>query len=161
MTSKRVIVTDQQYAPVFLKWMRERIRGDIGEFDANDCRTIAHVLFHEDRDPEILAVVAINRWSPFACEGNIASDGTRRWFSRDFAFTVYDFVFRHAAKTRFNFTVAVDNEAAIGMHEKLGHCYVARLEDAFGEDNDAFIYGLTRKQWLAGPWSKPSKHQGK
>ncbi|MFC5476555.1 GNAT family N-acetyltransferase [Massilia suwonensis] len=154
-----MIVTDQQYAPVFLKWMRDRIGGDIGEFDANECRTIAHVMFHEGRDPEILAVVAINRWSPFACEGNIASDGTRRWFSRDFAFTVYDFVFRHAAKTRFNFTVSVDNEAAIGMHEKLGHKYVACLEDAFGEDNDAFIYGLTRKQWLAGPWSKPSKQE--
>jgi RimJ/RimL family protein N-acetyltransferase len=155
--TKRVIVTDQQYAPMFLRWMRSRIGGDIGEFSADECRTIAHVLFHDDKEPEILAVVAFNRWSPFACEGNIASDGTRRWFSREFAFTVYDFVFRHAGKTRFNFTVSVDNEAAIAMHEGLGHNYVARLEDAFGEDKDAFIYGLTRKQWMAGRWSKPSK----
>lgn len=161
MTSKRVIVTAQQYAPAFLQWMRERIGGDIGEFDADDCRTIAHVVLHEDREPEILAVVAINRWSPFACEGNIASDGGRNWFSREYAFTVYDFVFRHAGKTRLNFTVSVDNAAAIGMHKKLGHFYVGRLEDAFGEDDDAFVYGLTRKQWMDGPWSKPSKNQEK
>lgn len=159
MTSQKAIITDQQFATVLLKWMRERIGGDIGDFAADECRTIAHVLLHADREPEILAVVAINRWSPFACEGNVASDGTRRWFTREFAFTVYDFVFRHAAKTRFNFTVSVDNEAAITMHKKLGHSYVARLEDAFGEDKDALMYGLTRKQWMAGPWSKPSKKE--
>ena len=159
--TKRVIVTDQQYAPVFLQWMRERIGGGTGEFDAKDCRTIAHVMLHDDSPPEVLAVVAINRWSPFACEGNIASDGKRNWFSRDFAYTVYDFVFNHAGKTRFNFTVSVDNKDAIAMHESLGHEYVARLTDAFGEDKDAFIYGITRKQWLAGKWATPSKQQEK
>lgn len=159
--TKRVIVTDHRYAPVFLQWMRARIGGDIGEFNAHECRTIAHVLLHEDKPSEILAVVAVNRWSPFACEGNIASDGSKRWFSRDFAFTVYDFVFRHAGKTRFNFTVSTDNKEAIAMHESLGHEYVARLADAFGEDKDAFIYGLTRKQWQAGKWAKPSKQQEK
>lgn len=160
--TKRVIVTDQKYAPMFLQWMAGRIGVDIGGFSPDECRTIAHVLFYDDgQPPEILAVVAFNRWSPFACEGNIASDGTRRWFSRDFAYTIYDYVFRHAGKTRFNFTVSVDNEAAIAMHEGLGHNYVARLEDAFGEDKDAFIYGLTRKQWMAGRWSKSSNHKEK
>lgn len=159
--SKRVIVTDQQYAPALLQWMRERISGDIGAFDASECRTVAHVLVHEDKPAEVLAVVAFNRWSPFACEGNIASDGTRRWFSRDFAFTVYDFVFRHAGKTRFNFTVTVDNKDAIAMHESLGHEYVARLLDAFGENNDALMYGLTRSQWQAGKWAKPSQRKEK
>lgn len=159
--SKRVIVTDQRHAPSFLQWMRERIGGDCGAFDADECRTIAHVMLHHDKPAEILAVVAINRWSPFGCEGNIASDGTKRWCSRDFLFTVYDFVFRYAGKTRFNFTVSTDNKEAIAMHEKLGHEYVAQLADAFGNDKDAFIYGLTRKQWLAGPWSKPPKQQEK
>jgi len=157
--SKRIIVIDQQYAPEFLQWMRERIGGDIGEFGASDCRTIAHVLIHDDKPAEILAVVAVNRWSPFACEGNIASDGTKRWFSREFAFTIYDFVFRHANKTRFNFTVSVDNKEAIQMHESLGHEYVAKLVDAFGEDKDALIYGLTRKQWQAGKWATPYKRK--
>jgi RimJ/RimL family protein N-acetyltransferase len=157
--STRKIVTDQQYAPVFLKWMRERIGGDVGDFDAADCRTIAHVLVHDHKPPEILAVVAINRWSPFTCEGNVASDGTKRWFSRDFAFTIYDFVFRHAGKTRFNFTVSADNKEAIALHEGLGHEYVARFADAFGEDKDALVYGLTRRQWHAGKWAKPSQHK--
>lgn len=159
--SKRVIVTDQRHAPLFLQWMRERIGGNIGEFDPNECRTIAHVMIHDDKPAEILAVVAFNRWTPSTCEGNIASDGTRRWFTREFAFTLYDFVFRHADKTRWNFTVSVDNKAAITMHEKLGHEYVGRLEDALGEGSDALVFGLTRKQWLAGPWSKPAKQQEK
>ena len=157
---KRQIITDQAHAAYFLQWMKDRI-GDCGEFSTQDCRTIAHVLVHEDRPPEILAVVAFNRWSPYGVEGNIASDGTRRWFTRDFAFTIYDFVFRAAGKTRFNFTVSTANAAAITMHEKLGHVFTARLEDAFGENEDALMYGLTRKQWLAGPWSKPSNHKEK
>jgi hypothetical protein len=41
--------------------MRERIGGDIGEFDVTECRTIAHLLLHDDKPAEILAVVAINR----------------------------------------------------------------------------------------------------
>lgn len=157
---KRVIVTDQKHAAHFLQWMSARI-GNAGAFTTDDCRTIAHVLVHDDKPAEILAVLAFNRWSPFAVEGNIASDDTRRWFSRDFAFTVYDYVFRHAGKSRFNFTVSTDNTEAITMHEKLGHVFTARLEDAFGEGNDALMYGLTRKQWLAGPWAKPSPQKDK
>lgn len=152
---KRVIVLDQTYAPTFLQWMKERI-GVGGDFKSEDCRTIAHVQFNDDGTHEILCVVALNRWTPTTCEGNIASDGTKRWFSRDFAFTVYDYVFRHADRTRMNFIVAEDNGAAIKMHQSLGHQYEAKLEDAFGEDKHALLFGLTRKQWVEGKWSSPA-----
>jgi len=154
--ANRVIVTDQQYAPMFLEWMTQRI-GEPGLFEPDECRTIAHVQFNDDGSFEILCVVALNRWTQHSCEGNIASDLSKRWMTRDFAFTVYDFVFRHAGKSRFNFTVNTENADAIQMHEKLGHQFVCRLEDAYGESRDAFVYGLTKRQWLNGKYAKPSK----
>lgn len=155
---KRLIITDQAVAPALLAWMKERI-GPCGAFDPEDCRTIAHAIEHDDGRIEILCVVALNRWTPFSCEGNIASDMSKRWMTRDFAFAVYDFVFRHAGKTRFNFTVSVDNAEAIEMHERLGHRRIATLEDAFGEGRHALLFGLTRGQWKAGRFSAPSRTQ--
>src|SRR5262245_26460359 len=133
--SKRSIVVDQTYKPIFLQWMKERI-GESGDFKPEDCITIAHVQVHDDGAGEILCVVALNRWTPFTCEGNIASDMSKRWMTRDFAFTVYDFVFNHAGKSRFNFTVSPDNVEAVQMHERLGHKFEGRLEDGFGEGKD-------------------------
>jgi len=154
--STRVIVVDHRYNDWFCQWITERI-GEPGQFNPDECRTIAHMLVHDDGTPEILCVVAFNRWTAHTCEGSIASDGTKRWMSREFAFTVYDYAFRHADKSRLNFTVRADNTAAITMHEKLGHEFVCRLTDAHGEGKDAFIYGLTRKQWKKGRWAAPNK----
>ena len=153
---KRVIVTDQRWAPLFCTWLQERI-GEEGQFKPEEVRTIGHVLVHDENKFEILAVVGLNHWTVHTVEGNIASDGTKRWFSQDFAFTVYDYAFRHADKSRMNFTVRPENTAAIRMHEKLGHQFEFRLADAHGEGKDALIYGLTRRQWREGRWSAP-KH---
>ena len=151
----RQIVTDQQYAPFLLEWMTQRI-GEPGQFSPDDCRTIA-VIDVVDDTFDVLAVVALNRWTPFTCEGNIASNGKRNWFSQDFAFTVYDFVFRHAGKTRMNFTVRADNYLAQGLHERLGHKLECTLADGYGEGKDILLYGYTKKMWQEGRWATPKK----
>ncbi len=137
----------------FINWMADRLALD-GVFKVEDAIAIAHVEYDDDLNAEVLGVVAINNWSPAACEGHIASDGTARWMTRQFAWTVYNFVFNHAGKSRFNFCVGVDNESAVRMHEKLGHERMCRLADAYGEGNDAYLYGLTKKQWLAGKFAE-------
>lgn len=152
---RRVIVTDQRWAPLFCRWLESNLQ-EPGTFDPNDTRTIAHVELSDDGSFEILCVVGLNHWTTHTVEGNIASDGTKRWCSRDFCFTVYDYAFRHADKSRMNFTVRPDNVDAIRMHEKLGHQFEFRLTDANGEGEDALIYGLTRSQWRSGRWARPS-----
>lgn len=154
----RMIVTDQQWAPVLLQWMAERI-GVEGDWNINDCRVIAHVDVTEGKPvgPEdVLCVVALNHWTPHTCEGNIASSGSARWMSRDFAYTVYDFAFNFAGKARINFTVSPDNKPAIAMHAKLGHKYEALLADAGGDGHDMLLYGFTKSMWQQSRWSKPS-----
>lgn len=152
--TKRQIIVDQKYAPIFLQWMMDRI-GVPWRDTPDQCRTIAHVLFKDDGTFDILCVVALHNWTTHGCEGSIASDLTKRWFTRDFAFTVYDYVFNFAGKSRMNFTVRPDNAAALGMHEKLGHRFECRLEDAEGPGNDVLLYGLTKTQWQGGPWREP------
>lgn len=142
----------------FIEWMADRLGLD-GVFKVEDAIAISHVQYDEDLNAEVLGVVAINNWSPAACEGHIASDGSTRWMSRTFAWTVYDFAFRHAGKFRFNFCVGIDNEAAVRMHEKLGHERMCQLNDAYGEDKHAYLYGLTKKQWLSGKFAQPRKEQ--
>jgi len=154
--TRRIVVNGPWRVPL-IQWLAERIGHD-AIWETEDARVIAHVLDDGGpaREENVLAVVLLNHWTPHTCEGNIASDGTRRWMSRDFAFTVYDYVFNFAGKSRINFTVAPENAAAIRMHEKLGHQLEGRLEDADGEGRDLLIYGLTKRRWLAGPWARPS-----
>jgi RimJ/RimL family protein N-acetyltransferase len=156
-TQRAIIVTslaaDGDRHRYFINWMADRIGLD-GVFKVEDAIAIAHVQYDEDLDAEVLGVVAINNWSPAACEGHIASDGSARWMTRQFARTVYRFVFDHAQKSRFNFCVGVDNTAAVRMHDKLGHERMCRLADAYGDGEDAYLYGLTKKQWLAGKFAE-------
>lgn len=153
MSERRIIVNGPWREPL-IDWFTDRI-GIAGTWKTDEARVIAHVI--DDGGParpeNVLVVVLLNHWTPFTCEGNIVSDGTRRWMSRDFAFTVYDYVFNQAGKTRMNFSVAPDNAAAIRMHEKLGHQFEGRFADALGDGNDLLIYGFTKRQWLASQWA--------
>lgn len=158
MAERRIIVDGPWRGPL-IDWFAERI-GHPGDWHTPEARVIAHVIDDggQARKENVLCVVLLNHWTPFTVEGSIVSDGTKRWMSRDFAFTVYDAVFNFAGKTRMNFTVSPENTSAIRMHEKLGHRYEGRFEDALGEGKDALVYGLTKRQWLAGPWARRSPH---
>lgn len=154
--SKRRIIVNGPWRDALIDWMSERI-GVEGQWRTDEARVIAHVI--DDGGPaskeNVLAVVLLNHWTPHTCEGNIASDGTKRWFSRGFVFAIYDYVFNQAGKSRMTFVVAPENTSAVQMHEQLGHVFEGRLQDADGEGRDLLLYGLTKRQWLAGRWAKP------
>jgi len=149
------VVIDQTWNPYLLAWMREHLDDEVGAFNPDECRTVASVLFHEDKEPEVLAVVAFNHWAPYSCEATVATDKTRRWQSKEFFHAVYHYVFEHAGKLTLVASTRPENDAAIKMHHRLGHSYVGRIEEAFGEGKPAEVFQYTRKQWLAGPWAKP------
>jgi len=134
--------------------LRERLGRD-AELRVDECRTIGHVLVHGDGSTEVLGAVALHRWTDHTCDATIASDGTKRWASRLFIFTVYDWAFRHADKSRVNFIVRPSNADSVLLQERLGHVLEARLADAFGDGQDALLYGLTRRAWRQSKWSSP------
>lgn len=148
----RAVVSNQKYAPIFCKYLEDHI-GEPGLFDPNECRTIGNVQVNEDGTVEILAVVGFNRWTVHGVDGNIASDKTKRWASKEFISTCYNYAFEYANKTRINFGVRADNKDAIKLHESFGHKLECTLEDGDGEGKDVLIYGLTRKQWRKSKWN--------
>lgn len=142
-----------------LDWVKERA-GFVDEVDPAKSLTLTHVDFDEaTRQAEILCVVVLNNFTVNTCEGHIASDGSGRWATRKFCFAVYDLAFNELNRSRLNFVVDTANEAAIRMHDKLGHRREAFLEDALGEGRHLYLYGLTRKEWKAGRFSRPSPNQ--
>lgn len=155
----KAVITDQHWAPLFCQWITEHI-GEPCTFDPADTRTIAHVQFNNDGTHEILCVFALNGWTPHTVTGSIASDGTKRWCTRGFLFTVYDYAFRHAGKSRINFVVDADNSLSILLQERIGHSLVGRLVDANGPGRDALLYGLTCNEWKASRWASPKRTSG-
>lgn len=139
-----------------IEWLKSRLAIE-GEFKADDALSLTHVSY----DPltmkaDILAVVALNNWTPSTCEAHIASDQTGRWATRDFLFSVYDLAFNHCGRSRMNFQVDTENEPAVRMHDKLGHKRECLMEDCLGDGKHAFLYGLTKKQWMNGRFAKRS-----
>ena len=141
-----------------IRWFESRI-GVEGSWDTPEAQVIAHVIDtgRPAQEEDVLCVVLLNHWTPHTVEGNIVSDGTKRWANRQFIYDTYHYVFEHANKTRFNFTVDPANTAAIAMHEALGHKLEGRFADAAGEGKDLLVYGLTRRDWRAGKWAQPRR----
>lgn len=139
-----------------LDWIAPRA-GFVEAPDAAKTLTLTHVIYDEQTlQAEILCVVALTGWTQHTCEAHIASDGSKRWATREFCHAVYDLAFNECKRSRINFLVAPDNLDAVRMHEKLGHQRIAVLEDAYGEGQDLILYGLTRKQWMNGRFAKPN-----
>ena len=153
-----LIVTDQRWNDHFIGWLGERF-GDWAP--PPDTRTIAYVdTTAESYTPgdEILTCTVFSRWTPHTCEVSLATNGSKQSkASRTYIFTIFDYVFNHAGKSRFYTFVGVDNEKSIILQQMLGLNLEARLADHFGEGKDAFLFGITKRQWQQGKWSSPHK----
>lgn len=152
---KHHIVVDQTHAPFFCAWLAQHCPG--ANLDPSVARTIAYVLEHDDGTHDVLAVCALSNWQAGSVEATVATDGSKRQkASRDFIFTTFDYAFNFAGKSRISCHSRTDNVKSHAVQEMLGLKKIALLEDHYGEGQDAFLYGITKRQWLAGPWSQPS-----
>lgn len=152
---KHLIVTDQRHAPFFCAWLAEHCPG--ANLDPATAHTIAYVTENEDGSHEVLAVCALSNWQAGSVEATVATDGSKRQkASRDFIFTTFDYAFNHAGKSRISCHSRTDNVKSHAVQEMLGLRRIALLEDHYGEGQDAYLYGITKREWLQGPWSRPS-----
>jgi hypothetical protein len=132
-----------------LEWCQDHV--DTGAvFTPESTRCVA--LLDDDFTP--IVVVALDGWTSNHVEATIASDGTKRWANRRFISAVYRYVFDVCGKTRLNMITAVSNTDANTMHTALGHVQEGRARDWFGADNDAYLWGYTRTDWLNGKWHR-------
>ncbi|MEF8758319.1 MAG: hypothetical protein V5B36_00905 [Candidatus Accumulibacter sp. UW25] len=138
------ILNDYKYNDFFCDWISKKLNEN---YAPTLCRTIGVV-----NDTDVLAVVLLDNFTTHCVELSIASNGTKNWCSREFLKTIYREVFEVHKKARANMVVAVENTDAINLHKKLGHILEARLVDWFGTGNDAFLYRITKIEWLNSKW---------
>lgn len=134
--------------PEVLQWAEERLGYPTGTFDPASARAVVGL----DDDFEPIVVTILDRWSGSNCEATIVSDGTKRWASRRYISAVYRYVFERCGMNRMTMVTAVDNTAALRMHDALHHVHEGTHRDWFGINKDAKSYGFTRDDWERSPW---------
>lgn len=143
-----VVITDQRWAPLFSTWLADRFSGEV-ELDPTSTRFIAYVL-----GDQIVTVAAFSKWQRGSVELTVATDGTApRKASRAFVFTLFDYAFNYAGKTCITAHSRVSNVKSHKVQEAVGFKRLALLKDYYGEDDNAYLYGLTKREWLAGRWA--------
>jgi RimJ/RimL family protein N-acetyltransferase len=148
------VVTNKNFGPVFRDWLGERLNC---KFD-DTTRFIAS-MSEENGMVEILAVCAFNNWTPDAVEARFATNGgKRKKFDYQFIYTCFDYAFhtRNCIVTH----CAVDNEKSIAIHEQVGFNLIALIPGYCGEGKDAYLFSITKAEWLRGPWSHPTAPVG-
>lgn len=149
------IIVDQRFAPALLKWLDERCPG-VAKLEGTQY-LLAFVKPQEDdiaREEDILCVCALNRFTEHTCEATLATNGSKQSkANREFIWTIFNYVFNVAGLSRFNTIVSVDNEKSIAVQHMLGLTVDCVLKDQLGEGKDAYLFSLTKREWLAGKWA--------
>lgn len=102
------------------------------------------------RREQIAAVVVYHMWREGSIEVSIAADDPR-WATRQTVTFLLGYPFWTYGVRRLTALVKKRNRRSRKLCEGLGFKLEGRVEDAY-EDDDAIMYGLTRRSWLASRW---------
>ena len=135
----RNIVIGQQV----VDWVASRTNSDYGKA----------VGFGIDRDGQLIAGVVFNDYNGVNIDMHVASDGSKRWMTKELLWMVFDYAFNQAKVNRITGLVAATNVAARRFDEHIGFTLEATLKGAHPE-GDLLVYVLWREQcrWLN--WSR-------
>ena len=147
------VVTDPKYAELFGWWIGEKLNKRFGA----DSRFIASV---DAKTGEILAVAALSMWTPHSVELSFATNGAKRKkINRLWNWTLFDYVFNQAGRNVIIAHVAAENVKSQALQHVWDFTAVGKIEGILGEGKDAFIYSLTKQQWLNGKWASPEEEK--
>lgn len=98
----------------------------------------------------LIAGVAYCEWNGVNVVCHIASDGSRRWMTRDFLWTIFDYPFNQLKAKRITVCVGEGNSASRRFVEHLGFGLEAQLQGAH-PTGDLLIYVMRKPhcRWLA------------
>lgn len=104
----------------------------------------------------LVAGVAYAEWNGVNVVCHIASDGTKRWLTREFLWTIFDYPFNQLGCKRITVCVGSGNAASRKFVVHLGFSEEATLFGAH-PTGDILIYRMTRKEcrWISAVSSKP------
>jgi len=103
----------------------------------------------------MIAGVAYADWNGPNLVAHIASDGTRRWMSREYLWTIFDYPFNQQGVRRVTCMIGEGNRESVNLCERLGFTLEARLKAAH-RTGDLLIFSLFREdcKWISQDISK-------
>lgn len=128
--------------PEYLAWANDVLQV---EFDPALCVWLTKL----DADGHISAVVVYNMCTKYNIEMSVASDGRRRWASKEFLGCCYRYAFNQLGLRRVTALVEDGNEKSLSMCRKLGHVEEARLAGWFGA-KDGIVMRMLKEEcvWI-------------
>lgn len=134
------------------EWVEERIP---------DCR------FREDataigieRKGIVQGAVIFDTFSPTSCFIHLASDGSRRWITREFIQRVFAYPFIQLALPRVNCVVSALNHDSLRLTRHFGWTQEGTLREAGTVGEDLIFFGMLRRECrFIPPLSWRSGHQ--
>ena len=102
-----------------------------------------------ERSGRIVAGVAYAEWNGPNVVCHIASDGSKRWLTREYLWTIFDFPFRQLGCRRITVCVGEGNSASRLFVEHLGFELEAALQAAH-PTGDLMVYRMLKSncRWL-------------
>lgn len=103
------------------------------------------------RNGELVAGVAYANWNGPNVECHIASDGSRRWLTRQYLWTIFDYPFNQLGCKRITVCVGQGNADSNRFVKHLGFSLECKLENAH-PTGALYIYRLFREdcRWIKG-----------
>ena len=107
------------------------------------------------RDGQIIAGVAYSNYNGVNVECHIASDGSKRWMTRKFLHTIFDYPFNQLGVNRITVCVGEGNSQSRRFVLHLGFELETTLKAAH-PSGDLYIYRLWKKdcRWISQEYSK-------
>lgn len=98
-----------------------------------------------ERDGELVAGVLYEAFNGRSVHGHLASDGTRRWMTREYLAFCFAYPFDQLKVNKIIGLVDSNNADALRLDAALGFIHEATLKDA-GRTGDLLILTMTRAQ---------------
>jgi RimJ/RimL family protein N-acetyltransferase len=102
------------------------------------------------RDDELAAVAVFDRFTSWGCEFSIASDGSRRWLTREFMRHCAAYAFGQLGLERVTSFVNAGNKTSVALCRHLGMVEEGR-QRRVGIENDVLMFGLMRHECRWAP----------
>lgn len=99
-----------------------------------------------ERDGQLIASVVFDNHSPGSCCISVASDGSRRWLTRDFLVHVFAYPFLQCGYRRLTALIAASNADSQRFCTSCGFTHEGTMRAGAPGGEDMLILGLLREE---------------
>lgn len=104
-----------------------------------------------ERNGELIAGTAYANWNGVNVEAHVASDGSRKWLTKEYLWTIFDYPFNQLKVNRVTLCIGEGNTSSFGFAIHLGFKIEAQLTGAH-PTGDLLVLRMFREEcrWIKG-----------